>query len=64
MCDKLSFDSFFEAQKVVNNAMSIGRRQNRHRATKAPKRVYRCPECGKVHLTSKKKQVSKHNRLK
>lgn len=64
MCEKLSFDSFFEAQKVVNKAMSYGRAINRHRSNKKPKRCYKCPDCGKVHLTSKKKQVSKHNRLK
>jgi len=55
MCDKLEFDSFFEGQKVVNVAQRIGRRTNRHRATKHPKRVYKCPDCGKYHLTSKKK---------
>lgn len=54
MCDKLSFDSFSEAQKVVNNAMSMGRRKNRHRATKKPKRVYRCPDCGMYHLLQKR----------
>ncbi|MDD4972476.1 MAG: hypothetical protein PHT07_23850 [Paludibacter sp.] len=56
MCEKLSFDTFFEGQKVVNNATNIGRRQNRHRATRVPKRVYKCPDCGKYHLTSKKKE--------
>jgi len=56
MCEKLSFDSFYDGQKVVNVATSIGRKQNRHRATKKPKRVYLCPECGKYHLTSKKKE--------
>jgi len=56
MCDKLSFDTFFEGQKVVNSAMSMGRRKNRHRATKKPKRVYFCSDCGKYHLTSKKKE--------
>ena len=56
MCDKLSFDTFFEGQKVVNHAVNIGRRKNRHLATKMPKRVYKCPDCGKYHLTSKKKE--------
>jgi hypothetical protein len=63
MCEKLSFTTFFEAQKVVNIATNIGRRQNRHRATKIPKRAYRCPECGNYHLTSKKK-LNKTKRYK
>lgn len=63
MCDKLSFDTYFEGQKVVSNA-KIVRTKNRRRATKHPKRVYKCPDCGKYHLTSKKKPISKHNHLK
>lgn len=56
MCEKLSFNSFYEAQKVVSTARSIAKRSNnRHRATKTPKRTYKCPDCGKYHLTSKKK---------
>lgn len=56
-CEKISFDSFLEAQKVVNHAQ--GRKNNRRRAQKVPKRVYRCPDCGKFHLTSKKNKEHK-----
>lgn len=61
-CDKLSFDTFSEAQHVVNIAQ--GRKTNRHRANKIPKRAYKCPDCGKFHLTSKKnKNYKKKIRL-
>lgn len=55
MCEKLSFDSFSEGQKVVNKALSWGRGNRRRQNSKKPKRVYKCPECGMYHLTSKKK---------
>jgi hypothetical protein len=57
---KLSFETFAEAQKVVNTASrqkhhyTHGRRVNR-RQNKKPKRVYKCLECGKYHLTSQNK---------
>lgn len=64
MCEKLCFDSYPEAEKVIITAKSIRRRSsNRHRAQKIPVRAYKCPECGKYHLTSKKK-VNKTKRYK
>jgi hypothetical protein len=63
MCEKLSFDSFFEANKVINSASKIGRTKNRHRACKKPKRAYKCEVCGKYHLTSLKKIGKKKVRL-
>jgi len=54
-CGKVSFDTFFEAQKVLNRLGNIGRvygKTKRRHATKKPKRVYKCPDCGKYHLTS------------
>ena len=53
MCEKISYDSFFEAQKIVNLAGKIGRSKHRKCAKKRPKRVYKCEICGKYHLTSK-----------
>jgi hypothetical protein len=61
MCEKISYDSFSEAQKVVNKANNSkrfyvdGRRMNRNQ-NKKPKRPYRCEICGMVHLTSQKKK--------
>ena len=52
-CGKLAFDTHKEAQAVISYN-TTGRRKNRHRATKQPKRVYKCQFCGKWHLTSKK----------
>lgn len=65
-CDKIAYDSFSEAQSVVNQAGNRGRTSNRHRATKKPKRVYKCECCGRFHLTSKvkvnRKPVPKKNK--
>jgi len=61
MCEKISYNTFFEAQSVINHAKGIGRRKNRHRASYIPKRAYKCPDCGKIHLTSKKKKHPKFN---
>jgi hypothetical protein len=57
-CGKVAFDTFFEAQKVLNRFGNIGRvygKTKRRHATKKPKRVYKCPDCGKYHLTSQLK---------
>jgi len=58
MCEKITYDSFFDAQTVVNKAAKFGRNSSRIRRlkNKIPKRVYRCEECGKYHLTSKLKK--------
>ncbi len=65
ICEKLSFESFDEAQKVVNKANKgnrhyINGKRVSHRQTKKPKRVYKCPECCLYHLTSQK---NKHRGL-
>ena len=58
-CEKLSFDSFEEAQKVINKAKRMRVFQNGKRVKKRssykPQRAYKCPKCGKIHLTSLKK---------
>jgi hypothetical protein len=60
-CDKITFNTFDEAQKVVNKAnntpriYSTGKRVNRRQSYK-PKRVYKCDVCGLYHLTSMKKK--------
>ena len=59
MCEKLNFETFAEAQKVVNKALSFGRTTIRRLNQKKPKRVYHCPDCGMYHLTSQKKKKSK-----
>jgi hypothetical protein len=59
MCEKLSYESFAEAQKVVNMANNSkrkyidGRRVNRNQ-NKKPKRAYKCEKCGLYHMTSQK----------
>jgi hypothetical protein len=58
ICGKVTFDSFFDAKKVLDRLGGIGRvygKTRRRLATKKPKRVYKCPTCGKYHLTSQKK---------
>lgn len=63
-CDKLSFDTYSEAQTVINKANTWGRVTGKRRLqNKKPKRVYKCPDCGKYHLTSKKKKFGHHYRL-
>jgi hypothetical protein len=57
-CGKVTFDTFFDAKKVLNKLGNIGRaygKTKRRLATKKPKRVYKCPNCGKYHLTSQLK---------
>jgi len=57
-CGKVIFDSFFDAQKALNKLNSIGRvygKKKRSRAFKKPKQIYKCPDCGKYHLTTKRK---------
>jgi hypothetical protein len=54
VCEKIAYNSFYEAQKVVNRALRIGRVDNRRMANKKPKRVYKCEQCGAYHLTSQK----------
>jgi len=58
-CEKLPFDTWNEAQYVVNVANKIGRGVRRRQNTKKPKRCYACPHCGKYHLTSMKKEKKK-----
>lgn len=63
MCDKIPYETYAEAQHVINVAhkiphkieMDTGRRINRRQKPR-PKRVYKCEECGKYHLTSKLKR--------
>ena len=56
---KLSFDTCFEAQKVINSASKRkrvydGKKRVNRGQNKRPKRAYRCELCNKWHLTSKK----------
>jgi hypothetical protein len=60
-CEKLTFETYYEAARVISASINIGRKSNRRNATKHPKRVYKCEHCGKYHLTSQKKKVSKSN---
>jgi hypothetical protein len=56
-CGKVTYDSFFDAKKVLSRFVNIGRaygKTKRRLATKKPKRIYKCPACGKYHLTSQK----------
>lgn len=65
MCitNKQSYDTFSEAQTVINRANNATRnmdhrtlkRCNRNQG-KRPKRAYKCSVCGKYHITSLKKQ--------
>jgi hypothetical protein len=62
MCEKLSFDTYAEAQHIVNIAHNqnkrtmYGKRRINRRQKQKPRRVYKCETCGKYHLTSKLKR--------
>lgn len=58
-CEKISYNTWDEAQHVVNIANNRGRGKIRRLNTKIPKRCYKCPFCGKYHLTSLKKVKTK-----
>lgn len=56
-CRKIAYDTWQEAQKVVNRIKNRRIRRNgvtikgSHIAKIIPKRVYKCPQCKKFHLT-------------
>lgn len=61
-CEKITFETFAEAQSTVNKANSFGRVKGpskRRLAQKRPKRAYKCDHCNKYHLTSKKSKDRK-----
>jgi len=63
MFEKIKYESFYEAKKVLNAASKIGRvygKSKRRLTTYKPKRVYRCQFCGYYHLTSKLKNKFKN----
>lgn len=53
-CGKVGYSGHGEASRVVSAAKKFGNRA--HPCSKIPQRVYRCPECGMWHITSKKKK--------
>ena len=58
-CGKVIFDTYLEAQKMLNKLNGIGRvygKSKRRLAFKKPKQIYKCPDCGKYHLTTKQKK--------
>lgn len=55
-CDKVSYESFAEAEKAVKG-FKKGRHHHRKFATKKPKRAYKCEICGMYHITSMKKKT-------
>jgi hypothetical protein len=52
--DKNEYSTYYEAQKVLSILKPHRVFGKRRRAHKMPKRIYKCPHCGKYHLTSKK----------
>jgi hypothetical protein len=65
-CEKLTFNSHSEAQKVINKAKNIRLMKEGHRIKRLtkrtiPKRAYRCEVCGLWHLTSRKNKEYKIN---
>jgi hypothetical protein len=63
-CAKIAYNSFREAQAVINygknhRRYANGRRVNRKvgKKDKRPVRSYKCPECGKWHLTSSPNEI-------
>ena len=63
-CAKIAYNSFREAQEVINYAKNHHRyngskRINRKvgKKDKRPIRSYRCPDCDKWHLTSSPNEI-------
>lgn len=57
-CEKTTYETFGEAQKVINGFKKVGRSYGKNKrkfATKKPKRVYKCEICDKYHITSQNK---------
>jgi hypothetical protein len=57
-CCKVTLDKILTLKKVLNRFWNIGRvfgKTKRRPATKKPKRVFKCPDCGNYHLTSQLK---------
>lgn len=54
MCEKVTYDSFFDAEKSISRHKKGRAYGNsaRRMATKVPKRAYKCNDCGKYHITS------------
>lgn len=70
-CKKKAFNSFRDAQAMINYTRRHrryvnGRRTNRNYQPKdkKPQRSYKCPDCGKWHITSEpeKTNFGKHTR--
>jgi hypothetical protein len=56
ICEKVKYDSFFDAENAISGFKS-GRaygKSRRRLSTKKPKRAYKCEVCGKYHITSQK----------
>jgi len=53
--DKVAFDTYYAAERVLKTHQKgrVYGKSKRKFATKNLKRVYKCPECKKYHLTSK-----------
>lgn len=56
MCEKTTYRTFFEAEKKLGSFKKGRSYTGRRRATKKPKRAYKCEICGLYHLTSMKKK--------
>ena len=64
ICAKIAYNSFREAQAVINYGKNHHRYNGTKRANrkvgkkdKRPVRSYKCPECGKWHLTSSPNEI-------
>ena len=58
MCEKVTYETFHEAQKALQG-FKKGRmygKSKRRRAIKRPKRAYKCEICDKYHITTQKKK--------
>lgn len=66
MCDKITYQSFGDAQAVINGFRNFkpwkidGRRVKRRQPDNVPTRAYKCDECGGYHLTKMKAWKKKH----
>lgn len=60
MCEKTTYKSFSEAEKALSGFKKGRSYTGRRKATKKPKRAYKCEVCGDYHITSQKKKIA-HN---
>jgi len=53
-CNKIPFDTAEDARREINGIRANEHRFGSHRKSSKKLKVYRCPHCGKYHMTTQK----------